>query len=132
MATLKEYFYNVKCDYCNKIADEETWQNEEGIIRGEIMPEENWKTLGGKDYCPDCWHYDDDDNIVTADGHVWNGDTYKLIKQQAMANLPRKITINVWNEETTPYVLAVVIRELPRKGVSVFNITKAGMVAVSK
>ena len=49
-----------------------------------------------------------------------------------MANLPRKITINVWNEETTPYVLAVVIRELPRKGVSVFNITNVGMVAVSK
>ena len=49
-----------------------------------------------------------------------------------MANLPRKITINVWNEETTPYVLAVVIRELPKKGVSVFNIPKAGIVAVSK
>ena len=49
-----------------------------------------------------------------------------------MANLPRNTTINVWNEETTPYVLAVVIRELPRKGVSVFNIPKSGMVAVSK
>ena len=80
MATLKEYFYNVKCDCCNKLADEELWQNEEGIIRGEIMPEENWKTLGGKDFCPDCWHYNDDDNIATADGHFWDGDTYKLIK----------------------------------------------------
>lgn len=80
MATLKEYFYNVKCDCCGKLADEEMWQNEEGVIRGEIMPEENWKTLGGKDYCPDCWHYDDDDNIVTADGHVWNTDTEELIK----------------------------------------------------
>ena len=49
-----------------------------------------------------------------------------------MANLPRKTTINVWNEETTPYVLAVVIRELPRKGVSVFNIPNADMVAISK
>ena len=54
MATLKEYFYNVKCDCCNKLADEESWQNEEGIIRGEIMPEENWKNIGGKFYCPDC------------------------------------------------------------------------------
>ena len=79
MATLKEYFYNVKCDCCSKLADEESYQNEEGIIRGEIMPEENWKTLGGKDYCPDCWYYDDDDNIVTADGYVWDGDTYELI-----------------------------------------------------
>ena len=49
-----------------------------------------------------------------------------------MANLPRKITLNVWDEEITPDVLAVVIRELPRKGVSVYNIPKAGMVAVSK
>ena len=80
MATLKEYFYNVKCDCCGKLADKEMWQNEEGVIRGEIMSEENWKTLGGKDYCSDCWHYDDDDNIVTSDGHVWDGDTYKLIK----------------------------------------------------
>lgn len=49
-----------------------------------------------------------------------------------MANLARKITLNVWNEEITPDVLAVVIRELPKKGVNVFNIPKAGMVAVSK
>ena len=49
-----------------------------------------------------------------------------------MANLPRKITLNVWDEEITPDVLAVVIRELPKKGVSVFNIPKVGMVAVSK
>lgn len=49
-----------------------------------------------------------------------------------MANLPRKITLNVWDEEITPDVLAVVIRELPKKGVSVFNIPKAGMVAVFK
>ena len=49
-----------------------------------------------------------------------------------MANLPRKTTINVLNEETTPRVLAIVIRELPRKGVSVFNILKSDMVAISK
>lgn len=85
MATLKEYFYNVKCDCCGKLADEEMWQNEEGVIRGEIMSEENWKTLGGKDYCPDCWHYNDDDNIVTADGHVWNADTEELIDKQEMS-----------------------------------------------
>lgn len=49
-----------------------------------------------------------------------------------MANLSRKITLNVWDEEITPDVLAVVIRELPKKGVSVINIPKAGMVAVFK
>ena len=49
-----------------------------------------------------------------------------------MANLPRKITLNVWDEEITHDVLAVVIRELPKKGIIVFNIPKAGMVAVFK
>lgn len=49
-----------------------------------------------------------------------------------MDNLPRKITLNVWDEEITPDVLAIVVRELPKKGVIVFNIPKAGMVAVSK
>lgn len=49
-----------------------------------------------------------------------------------MVNFPKKITLNVWDEEITHDVLAVVIRELPKKGVNVFNIPKAGMVAVSK
>ena len=49
-----------------------------------------------------------------------------------MANLPRKITLNIWDEEITPDVLAIVIRGLPKKGVSVFNIPKSGMVVVSK
>lgn len=49
-----------------------------------------------------------------------------------MANLPRKITLNVWDEEITPDVLAIVVRELPKKGVIVFNIPKAGMVTVFK
>ena len=49
-----------------------------------------------------------------------------------MANFPKKITLNVWDEEITPDVLAIVVRELPKKGVSVFNIPKAGMVEVSK
>ena len=42
--------------------------------------EEGWKNLGGKDYCPDCWSWDDDDNIVTKDGRKFDGDTYEEIK----------------------------------------------------
>ena len=49
-----------------------------------------------------------------------------------MANLARKITLNVWDEEITPDLLAIVVSELPKKGVIVFNIPKVGMVAVSK
>ena len=45
-----------------------------------------------------------------------------------MANLARKITLNVWDEEITPDLLAIVVSELPKKGVIVFNIPKTGMV----
>lgn len=49
-----------------------------------------------------------------------------------MEKYPKKISLNVWDEEITPDVLAIVVRELPKKGVIVFNIPKAGMVAVYK
>ena len=49
-----------------------------------------------------------------------------------MEKYPKKITLNVWDEEITPDVLVIVVRELPKKGVIVFNIPKAGMVVVYK
>ena len=45
----------------------------------EYMDENGFKELGGKHYCGDCWHYDDDDNIVTKDGRKFNGDTEEEI-----------------------------------------------------
>lgn len=32
------------------------------------------------DYCPDCWELDDDDNIVTKDGKVWDWDTGEFLR----------------------------------------------------
>ena len=77
--TLTGTFYNVKCDCCGRLADEEMWHNEECTIRGEVMGEEGWLTLGGKDYCRDCWEYDDDDNIITKDGRKFYEDTEEEI-----------------------------------------------------
>lgn len=65
-------FYNEKCDICGSLADEEMWQNEP--IRDNLEGDAHWMHLGGKDYCPDCWEWDDDDNIVTKDGKVWSED----------------------------------------------------------
>ena len=79
MSLLKEYFYNIKCDVCGCLYDEESWQASSEYFSGE--PEENgWLKLGGKDYCPDCWEYDEDDNIITSDGKRWNSETYEEIK----------------------------------------------------
>lgn len=77
--TITGTFYNVKCDCCGCMADEEMWHNEENTVRGEVMANESWKTLGGKDYCPNCWHYDDDnwlgEVIITKDGRKFDVDT---------------------------------------------------------
>lgn len=34
-----------------------------------------WESLGDKHYCPDCYSIDENDNIVTKDGKVWDANT---------------------------------------------------------
>lgn len=76
---VKEYFYNIQCDCCKALANEELWRvDEEGAK--EDADESGWYTLGGKHYCPNCVKIDDENNIITADGKVWDGDTYELIR----------------------------------------------------
>lgn len=65
-------FYNIKCDCCGKIANEETWSRHIAIanygadIKGFI------RNLGGKDYCPDCYQYDEQGRIGTKDGRMFD------------------------------------------------------------
>lgn len=76
---IKEYFYNIECDCCKTLADDSLWHTDpEGVE--EIADQSLWRTLGGKHYCPECWHYGDDDNIYTNDGNVWDGDTEEPIR----------------------------------------------------
>ena len=79
MSLLKEYFYNIKCDVCGCLCDDELWNTDSQGIK-TIADESGWIKLGGKDYCQDCWKYDEDDNIITSDGKRWNGKTYEEIK----------------------------------------------------
>jgi len=69
----KKKFYNIKCDCCGQMIDEQFWNEPEAV---ECMLDEcNWKaTEDGKHYCDDCWEYDDDDNIITKDGHKYTED----------------------------------------------------------
>jgi hypothetical protein len=49
---------------------------------GNMMSEatsSGWLDIGGRQYCPDCWHYDDDDNIVCSDGRKYNGSTHEPV-----------------------------------------------------
>ena len=64
---LQRLFYNIECDCCHCQLDEENWwdSKEENEI---FLFGRGWKEFGDRHYCEDCWEYDDDDNIATADG----------------------------------------------------------------
>ena len=48
MSVVKEYFYNIKCDVCGCLYNQELWAASPEDFSGE--PEENgWLKLGGKD-----------------------------------------------------------------------------------
>ena len=79
MSIIKEYFYNIECDVCSECADVTCWHTDPDTAK-EYMDENGFKELGGKHYCGDCWKYDENDNIITADGKLWNGDTLIEIK----------------------------------------------------
>lgn len=58
--------YTVVCDNCGKSADEGNeyvaWSNSD---HDRITASESdWVTHEGKDYCPNCVQYDDDNNLV--------------------------------------------------------------------
>ena len=78
MSIIKEYFYNIECDVCGECADVTCWHTDPDTAK-LYLDENGFKELGGKHYCGDCWHYDDDDNIVTKDGRKFNGDTEEEI-----------------------------------------------------
>ena len=78
-------FYNIQCDHCGKLLDEETWWGEKDLVEGLILDESGWIECDGRHYCDGCWSRDDDDNIVTKDGRKWDDDTHKEMQQTNFA-----------------------------------------------
>ena len=79
MSVVKEYFYNIECDVCGCLYSKESWEASPEYFSGETENDE-WLKLGGKDYCPDCWEYDENGDIVTADEKLWDIKTRKEVK----------------------------------------------------
>ena len=74
--------YKIVCDCCG-----DTFRNDNDftcysddpsgdIIRGEAQSA-NWIEVGNKHYCPDCYEINDNDEIVTKDGHKYDYDTHE-------------------------------------------------------
>lgn len=76
---VKEYFYNVECDCCHCLANEDLWQVDENTAKENAL-DNDWREFEGKHYCPKCWKLDDDENIVTKDGKVWDWDTEEFLR----------------------------------------------------
>ena len=77
MGIVKEYFYNIECDVCGSLYDEESWKADPECL-SEELEENGWVNLGGKDYCPMCWTHHNN-VILTSDGKVWDCETDKEI-----------------------------------------------------
>lgn len=77
MSITTRLFYGLKCDICGK--EDEDWFDNMDECR-EDCEHGDWLHFGdGRDLCPDCWKFDDDDNYVTKDGGVYDYETLKLI-----------------------------------------------------
>lgn len=74
MSIIQETFYNIKCDVCEQYADEEYWLTDEASAK-EHADTNDFYELGGKHYCSNCWHINDDGDIETKDGRKFNGET---------------------------------------------------------
>ena len=81
MSVIKEYFYNVQCDCCGvSLGNEEMWRTDEQGAKDDAYGDDGgFINLGGKDYCPSCYKIDENDNYVTKDGKVFDGDTQEEI-----------------------------------------------------
>ena len=81
---VERQFYNVKCDHCGRLLDDETWWDAKDAMPA-ILGECGWiECEGERHYCDECWMRDDDDNIVTKDGRKWTDYDHKEIKSHRM------------------------------------------------
>ena len=69
----KQEFFNIECAHCGAMLDEENWWDDKETCES-LLPVCNWKKLGDRHNCDECWEYDGDDNIVTKDGRKWTED----------------------------------------------------------
>lgn len=68
MSVIVEEFYNIQCDVCGELADEECWHNSESSTKEQAEMNDFYE-LGGKHYCSHCYKVNEDEEIIyTADG----------------------------------------------------------------
>lgn len=60
--------YGCKCDNCGKQWEDEDMGfvafTDDSGIKSYLDEDGEWHTEDDKHYCPECWSYDDEDNLV--------------------------------------------------------------------
>lgn len=73
MAIVEKKFYGMRCDGCGKMlsSDEfgDEYQDNQRWLE-QVAEDSEWKLVRDKHYCPDCYHYGDNDDLIFADGTV--------------------------------------------------------------
>lgn len=65
---LKKEFFNIKCDCCGCLADRYAWHDTEEDARC-VAGESGWLFHHDKAYCPECWDFDGNDNLIIKKGN---------------------------------------------------------------
>lgn len=58
-----EKYYNIRCDCCGEILDDSEYYSTKEEL-DEVMFGLDWIEHKGKHYCPNCYSYDDKDNLI--------------------------------------------------------------------
>lgn len=61
-------------DFCCYVGDED------GEMIQSSAFDSDWWCVGDKDYCPNCYHIDDEDHVVCKDGRVYDYDSEELLE----------------------------------------------------
>jgi hypothetical protein len=81
----KKELYNVECDHCGALMDDEMWRKKEEAC--EVMLDVyGWMKLGGRHYCEKCWMRVEHDDIVTSDGRKWTKDGDEIMNWNLCQN----------------------------------------------
>lgn len=78
--------YKIVCDCCgDSFHDGNDFvcfcEDADGSLICSEVESSDWMVVGDKHYCPDCYEINDNDEIVTKDGHKYDYDTHKEIKE---------------------------------------------------
>ena len=69
----------LKCDGCGEhieLGDGTSfYEGDDGHLAEKEARESGWLVIGNRHYCPNCHHVNDDDNIETKDGRIYENET---------------------------------------------------------